>query len=434
MRKIASLALAALCLIACSKEDPVQEKVSYTVVEEFEISAGELLSDAVSSLQGDEYKQIVSDLSEAWNTAVEELQSANGSDESNCLFKIARINYSTKDEAGKDVTVSSLLIYPRLGVIDKVMLVNHGTHIGNMMVPSYYTAVEMIISANGGLCMFPDYIGVGASSSHKDLYLNAEVHGTTSTDALLVALKYAEDKDLYLDEDFDTYVMGYSQGGSVSLATLRQIQRLSDEEQEKLHLKKVICGDGPYDLRQTFDTYVEDEEEGKPMGLPSVIPNVINSMFNSYPDLLAEWKYKDFFTDYAWETGVPQSIADNTVSALDMVLTFKGDYLSDILNMDFIEKNPKAYEDLLSCMDRQNLCNGNDLSANWMPEYPLHFIHCNPDGVVPYSNFENAEEGLWNLYVTSETHDASALNSKPLLQHCYGMAVMFINALAGKYY
>jgi len=344
-------------------------------------------------------------------------------------YRVARVNYQTLDESNQPVTVSALIIYPLLRRITKVMLINHGTHIGALMIPSFMTSAEMIIAASGALCILPDYIGVGASANHPDLYLNAEVHGRTSTDALFTLLNFANRQRLNLARNYDTYVLGYSQGGSVSLATLKAIQQLPANQQAQLHIKKVICGDGPYDLRATFESFVTDEQAGKTMGLGAVIPFVINSMFNSYPAEMAQYNYNDFFTTWALSTGIPQAIRSNDESAISMLTQFNGVTLSDILNQDYLDANPAAYAKLMELLDRQNLCNG------WKPQYPLQFFHCNPDGIVSYQNFVNAYAGLNNNYVlTPDTPSSSIANGWLMGEHLYGFTVMMANVLAGKYY
>jgi len=404
--------------------------VKYTVIDETDVSLNTLFNNSINALQwipdSRKLNDEIAQLREAYELSAEKL----GDTESTVLgFKLVTVTYLTKDESDKDVKVSALIVYPLSTDMDKVMLINHGTHIGPLMVPTNYTAVETILAATGALCILPDYIGIGASVDHKDLYLNAKVHGTTSTDALRVLLAYARQKRLSLSKDFSTYIVGYSQGGSVSLATLREIQSRPKDKQDEIHLKKVICGDGPYDLKCTFDTYLKEDQEDLPMGLPAVIPNVINSMINSYPSEMGQYDYEDFFTEWALSTGVPQAIRDNSVTAFEMVVPFLGRQMKEILNMQYLQENPKAAEDLFSMMDRQNLCN------DWSPEYPLHFFHCNPDGVVPYKNFENAYSGLKNEYVdTPETPDAQFLYFSPLLQHCYGMVSMMLNVLSGQYF
>jgi len=428
------LAMAA-ALVGCNKNDAVlapvdvERVVEYSVIDEQDMSSTDLFKTATSSLRDVEGVDL-GELSQAYNEAVGGLELADNSTMSiSLLYRIAHITYVTKDEANQDVTVSALIIYPRLRRITKVMLINHGTHLGALLVPSYLTAPEEIVAASGALCILPDYIGIGASSSHPDLYLNAEVHGRTSTDALFALLQYASDHRLNLARNYDTYILGYSQGGSVSLATLRTIQRLPQNQQAQLRIKKVICGDGPYDLRAQFLSYIADEQAGKAMGLGAVVPLVINSMFNSYPAEMAQYNYEDFFTDWALSTGIPQAIRNNEETFSDVRGDLQNHYVSDILDMTYMQNNPEAFNKLLELMDRQNLCTG------WSPQYPLQFFHCNPDGTVSYQNFVNAYAGLQNSYVlTPDIVSSAAMNGVSTLEHTYGFIVMMTKVLAGCYY
>ena len=188
----------------------------------------------------------------------------------------------------------------------------------------------------------------------------------------------------------------------------------------------MYCGDGPYDLRRTFETYLDDFANGKKLGLGSVIPLVINSMFNSYPKDLADINYEDFFTPWALSTGVPQAVKNNDENIADMILKFNGKQLNEILNMEYTASHPDHLNLLLAMMDRQNLCTG------WAPQYPVKLLHCNPDGVVPFSNFEEAVEGLSNEYLETKIVDINLLE-EPLLQHVYGMMVMVEDILSGDF-
>lgn len=432
------LAVVAAGLTSCTSDESQMVQSAETapmtveckVIAESEISADDLFAQSMGSeaeaIDADLYGRIKT----AYNESYARLETTGRDSRAivPALYKTVRIEYTTTDEAGKPVTASALIVYPLLKKLDKVMLLNHGTQIGFMMVPTQYTSVEGIMAATGALCVMPDYIGLGSSKKHPDLYLNHDVHGRTSVDALLALLNYAKQKRLPLDSNFKSYILGYSQGGSVSLASLRRVQQLDAATQKSLHLEKVYCGDGPYDLRRTFETYVEEFNEGKTIGLGSVIPLVINSMFNSYPAELAGINYEDFFTPWALKTGVPQAVRANKEGILDMVVKFNGQKLDRILNFEYLEAQPEHLERLLACMDRQNLCHG------WQPQYRLKLLHCNPDGVVPFANFEEAYAELNNEYM--EAPQIVSINTKllsePLLQHIYGMLVMLEEVLAGK--
>lgn len=405
-------------LSATGNQDVVTNR-SFTVIDEKEVSEEQFLADAVAGITD---KADASQLSELKTTCKQSFAELEDNGEGTrgivpAIYKSVHVTYETLDEANKPVTASALIVYPLFKKIKNVMLINHGTQIGAMMIPSNYTSVESVMAATGSLCILPDYIGLGATSDHPDLYLNSEVHGRTSVDALLTLLDYAEQKSISLDSNYDTYILGYSQGGAVSLASLRRVQQLDAATQSRLHLKKVYCGDGPYDLRLTFETYLSDLENGKDMALGSVIPTVINSMFNSYPEEMAGINYEDFFTAWALKTGVPQAIRQNKEGILDMIVKWNGASLDQILNFDYLNAHPEHLDRLLQMMDRQNLCKG------WMPKYPLKLIHSNPDGVVPFANFEEAYANLKNEYVEEPTIITPTTNNA-LLQHINGMLVM----------
>lgn len=410
--------------------DTTPMSVACNVVEESEIGAEELflksMGTEADAIDADLYDRIKC----AYENSYASLETAGPDSRAivPALYKTARVEYTTTDEAGLPVTASALIVYPLFKKLTKVMLINHGTQVGFMMIPTGYTSVEGIMAATGALCIMPDYIGLGASKKHPDLYLNHDVHGRTSVDALLTLFDYAKKKHLPLDSNFKSYILGYSQGGSVSLASLRRVQELDAATQKSLHLEKVYCGDGPYDLRLTFESYMKDSEEGKTLGLGSVVPLVINSMFNSYPNELSDISYEDFFTPWALKTGVPQAIRANKEGVLDIVAKFYGQKFDRILNLDYCEAHPDHLERILQLMDRQNLCHG------WKPQYRLKLLHCSPDGIVPFANFEEAYAGLNNEYMEAPkvVNINTCILSDPLLQHIYGMLVMMEDVLSGK--
>ncbi len=425
-------------LASCNDQEvlDVQEKnqssePSFIVLDESEVTEQELYEMTI----GDMKKSVNADVFDGVDRVYKEANK-NQSDNQGAttkalvplLYKVVRIEYRTLDQNMEPVNASALIVYPLLRKMNKVMLINHGTQIGFAMIPTQYTSVEAIMAATGALCILPDYIGLGSTSDHPDLYLNHEVHGRTSVDALIALLDYAKAKKLSLDNSYKSYIVGYSQGGSVSLASLRRVQQLDMETQRRINLDKVYCGDGPYDLRRTFETYMEEYEQGKKMGLGSVVPLVINSMFNSYPSEVTNMRYEDFFTPWALSTGVPQAVRNNSENVIDMMLKFNGKSLGDILNIEYITEHPDHLAKLLELMDRQNLCHG------WQPQYKLKLLHGNPDGVVPFSNFEEAVQGLNNNYVeTKVISNNSILLTDPLLQHINGMMVMLEEILSGKF-
>lgn len=431
MKKFTRIACALLVgmLSSCSNEDvqesslterhEVVETSNFTVIDENEVTEEQLFDNAVSAVKDEAAAAQLGKLKAAFKDSFAQLDDSEDATRGfvPAIYKTVHVTYETLDEANHPVNASALIVYPLFKKIKNVMLINHGTHLGALMVPTNNTSIEAVMAATGSLCILPDYIGMGDTSDHPDLYLNAEVHGRTSVDALFALLDYARQKKLSLNSNYNTYILGYSQGGAVSLASLRRVQQLDAYAQSRLHLKKVYCGDGPYDLRLTFETYLDDFENGKDIALGTVIPTSINSIFNSYPVEMAGINYEDFFTDWALQTGVPQAIRQNRETIADMIIKWNGVSLDKILDFNYINSHPEHFQRLLQMLDRQNLCKG------WKPEYPLKFIHSNPDGVVPFANFEVAYANLKNNYV-EEPLIITPNTNNAILQHVNGMLKM----------
>lgn len=340
-------------------------------------------------------------------------------------YRKLKVKYKTLDQNGDSVLVSALLTYPKNWQYNDVYVVCHGTRLGNLMVPTYGTDMDEVFASKAAVCIFPDYIGIGDSSNLNDLYINGSVLGSTCTDALKVLIDYAKN-NLRLSSDFKSYVVGYSQGGYAALATLHQIQQLSPEVQDALHITKVYCGDGPYNIRATFEAYINECKNGKSLGIPAVIPTVISGLMYSYPEETKHIKYEDLFTQKALRTGAPQAIRSNSANMMDMLVKMLGMKLDEVLNFDYIDSHPEDYQLLLELMERQNLCKG------WELKYPTRFLHANPDAVVPFDNFLEAKKGLQNEFFEEEIISNEDVD-RPLMQHGTGMKAFIKNVMNNEY-
>jgi len=408
-----------LLLAACSKTEPERPGIgiNYSITEEREITTGELWDTAYGLIRQFGYESYLAKFQGMINIPQGER-----------VYKLVKITYSTKDEKEKSTKVSALIVYPKSEALDKLMLINHGTHMGMLEVPTNLTSPYMIFASTGSLCILPDNIGVGASSDHKELYLNAQVQGQTSIDALLAAYAFAEDRGL-LQEDFKTYFWGYSQGGASTLASLREFQNRPSETQQAFNLSNVICGGGIYDLNSTNLCYIKDEMEGKAMASGTVLPLLVSSMFASYPDEMNKFKYDNFFTSWALSTGIPESVRKNKETAYEMLFGFEDKKFSEIMNSDYLKQGSEVEQTFVITLERQNLCYG------WEPKYPVQFFHCNPDPVVPYLNMENAYNGLKNQFIKEpEVLPTTQLEGNRKMPHLYGAAMLTVNTLNGKYF
>lgn len=337
-------------------------------------------------------------------------------------YSHCKMEYRTVDEKGDSLVVSAVMIWPTGGEIDEVVLCNHGTDTGNMGVPSDGGMPEVLFAFTNALTIFPDYIGFGSSKSHKDLYLNADISGRTTIDALKAGVKAGLDKGIITQGKFKSYVIGYSQGGAVSLSTLRRYQQLNAPTQEALNIRKVTCGDGPYDLASTFRFYKTQTT----MMMPFVVPKVINGMMNSYGSKLGGYAYKDYFTQKFWDSGMPEEVRTLSYQmSMEGATTGSDLSLKDMLSTQCLTETSAMHKKLMDAMEEQNL------TVGWKPQRKVLFLHSTVDTVVPYDNLETALKNFGTDNIETITGN---FDSKQMTDHMGGMMKMITEVLVNKCY
>jgi pimeloyl-ACP methyl ester carboxylesterase len=160
------------------------------------------------------------------------------------------IAYTTIDLRGELVTASGGVFFP-VGVSGAVPLVSfsHGTQTVKSAVASNPASINthgIVNASDGSAIVVADYLGMGIDSAHPQAYLNAAIGAATSVDALLAAQRMANRQEIQLDGRL--FVYGYSQGGQVAMALLRELER---NPRRGLTVTAGAPMSGPYDLYGT---------------------------------------------------------------------------------------------------------------------------------------------------------------------------------------
>ena len=162
-------------------------------------------------------------------------------------------------------------------------------------------------SNNYNLVIMPDYQGYGITRNSAHPYLYQELTARQVVDATRYGIALYKNADMTKDfrhplrQNFRTIACGYSQGGSVAMATHRFIEQ--NGLSEELHFVGSICGDGPYDPISTLMYYVGRDLEDKKMSMAVVMPLIIKGMIDSNPYMRSH-KYEDYFTEEFLATGI----------------------------------------------------------------------------------------------------------------------------------
>ena len=147
------------------------------------------------------------------------------------------------------------------------------------------------------LVILPDYEGYGISKKRAHPYLYQELTARQVVDAVRSGLAFynslvTKGKAYDLSPGWKSVSIGYSQGGSVSLATHKFIEQ--NDLAEELHFAGSVCGDGPYDPVAHLRYYMQDDGETydgtnrtahrkEKVSMPIVMPLILKGMCDSNP-------------------------------------------------------------------------------------------------------------------------------------------------------
>lgn len=248
--------------------------------------------------------------------------------------------YPSVDANGNKVVLSAVMGVPTKMTFwggfgtakpNNLLIGCHETITSNWECPTNYKKEGSFQSGNGMMLEFcrydffrqpcclvimPDYEGYGCTADRPHPYLYQELTARQVVDAVRYGLALHKDKDLASFEDgWKSVSLGYSQGGSVALATHKFIETngLVDE----LHFAGSVCGDGPYDPIAHLRYYMEDNGRSYDVGgngeyktlhfpgavsMPVVMPLILKGMCDSNP-MMRQHKLNDYLSNMFLATG-----------------------------------------------------------------------------------------------------------------------------------
>lgn len=317
---------------------------------------------------------------------------------------------------------------------------------------------------NNNLVIMADYEGYGVTKNRAHPYLYQELTARQVVDATRYGIAlYKNDSGLSdirhpIRSDFRSITCGYSQGGSVALATHRFIEQngLVDE----LHFAGSLCGDGPYDPMATLMYYMkQNEESNKPMSMPVVLPLIVKGMLDSNPYMTGH-KATDYFNPKFLETGIMDWLTSKNYSTGDITDMFvkcykegkngQKDYFHDIISLDKDQEAQIKISDIMNeeCYayfhniylankttftkkegvplpttrgvfeDLHLALASNDMTKGWTPQHAILLFHSTSDTVVPYENATSAQNSLsgWTVLKSSSNGNDHVESGKDFFQ------------------
>lgn len=302
-----------------------------------------------------------------------------------CSIDVAAIEYNATGVDGKHVTASGVIAIPE-GTIsyEHLLSIQHGT-LDMEEAPSkqlfYY---EMMPVVSGHIVVMADYLGYGSSQTpdRQHPYLHNKLTGTACADMIEAAREYLKYKSITENDD-DIELLGYSQGGQATIATLLELEERGQAES----IRGVYAGGGVYDLINTLEVFTSPTIGPMSYMHTGYAPNLIRGMVYGEQLTVSD---ENLYAPEVIDEGLNEMFSTRPLSEWHNAL---GNDITKVLSHDFFAapdyNNNKDVQAVIEALRKNSLVN-----TSFQPQTPIMLYHSPKDDFVPYSNAVNAHK-LW---------------------------------------
>ncbi|MFZ4439045.1 MAG: lipase family protein [Syntrophales bacterium] len=305
-------------------------------------------------------------------------------------YTTRQINYTSEDAQGRLIQLSGLLIHPEpkpgqsLPALP-ILSIQHATQTvsgtaPSMDINSFQVKMAGVMACSGYAVLMPDYEGFGISTTMHPYVVSKPL--TNSVIDLIRGVRNLGNNKKFVWNN-KLYLMGFSEGGFVTMATAREIQENLSSE---LNVSAVAPLEGPYDLSGTMRNVMMTDDT---FIAPFFLPDALLGYYHAYNDPVFS---PDFTMKAPYNTTVPP--------------LFDGTHGMTEINRA-LPKIPKQIltDAALNQMSRPDsqitsyLYNNN--AYRWTPRMPMMLFHHTNDEIVPYNNATIAKTYFDNAGATS---------------------------------
>lgn len=281
--------------------------------------------------------------------------------------------YESTDVDGNPITLSGKVLLPADGKIKRCILVSHFTIGSNIEAPSNSFPLEGVLVKLGYALIVPDYIGYGVTVDKVHPYLVMELTARNVLDMYKAVVPFLKEAGCQPQYE-DIYLMGYSQGGATTMA----VQHLIEHHDEDVKIRRVFAGGGPYDVKATYDRFVETNVASYPCAVPIMMQGMVvgNKLNLDMSELMAPHIYEN----------LDEWVNSKRYTAKQLNELMGSRVTSDLLTAKGMDRTSKEVSELYKAMTNNSI-----LSYSWTPEAPVYIMHSIDDESVPYDNAARAK-------------------------------------------
>lgn len=323
---------------------------------------------------------------------------------------VYRVLYKTPYRTPNNlVTVSGAVVVPKNTVCDVPLTVYfHGTSARRTAVPSYGSSEQrlgIMFASLGNIVALPDYLGMGDCDTSVIInpYIHRESQANTGVNMIRAARNFTQDT-LGVTDNGQLFLFGYSQGGFVTVATLKMIE---DFYQNEMPVTAAAPMSGPYDLKDAqVELIISDSVYPTPGYLPYIIlgyQSIYGTLYDSIQQILKA-PYDSIVPPLFYEKNTSISQINNMVPAVP----------KHIIQDSVID----AFTNDTAHFLRQLLAESHLL--DWAPQTPVNLIGCRGDDQVTFQNSINAYD-----HWLANGSDSSNLQLNDLGNYTHGGCIEF---------
>ena len=297
--------------------------------------------------------------------------------------------YTSVDKDFNPITLSGKVLLPANGKFKRYILVSHYTIGSNKEAPSNSFPLEGMLCSMGYAIICPDYIGYGVTADKIHPYLVMDITALNVIDMYVAVKRYFDAAGLHPEHD-DIYLMGYSQGGATTMAVEYWIEERMNgfvfEGDESIKIRRVFAGGGPYDVKSTYDRFVQTNSADYPVAVPLVLQGMIDgnnldldmrTMMNKRMcDNLDEWVNSKKYT----------------TAEINQLIGTK--VTSEMLTETGMDVQSHEVSELYKAMVQNSV-----ISYAWIPQAPVYIMHSMDDETVTFQNATNAKQRWANANI-----------------------------------
>lgn len=296
-----------------------------------------------------------------------------------CDIHIAKIKYLTEDQNGKLIETSGIVSFPTgkyaLKEYSHILSIQHGTADINSGPTDQRFFIESSPVLSGEVIVCADYLGYGISKTadRKHTYFHDRTTGTACADMIEAARQYLKTRTEMVCTADSIRLIGYSQGGQATMATLFELQRLGHGKDISL----VWSGGGPHDLMHFLSMYMDYPDDNYPR--LGYIPYVIEGIINGEG---LDIDRHNIYAPEMFENGKDSIFTRSYVSEWHEIV---GHDIKKVINSDFFKAPDYGgnadIAKLIEALERNSTVNAwNHIDSN----IKVHLFHVPGDTYVPY--------------------------------------------------